>query len=476
MPSYDPSYLYTRLLDAIPSALPWAGGDPNVKGDPRKSVKWIDGLRGIASFLVVLTHLARGWDYDLFSPRDQPDVRPRILQWPVLRIPWQGRIGVTIFAFLTGYVCAIKPIKLSRNGDKLGAFTAVAKSAFRRPPRLILPATFAMVISWVVAQLGGFIEANRSDCWWCRYAAPDLEDSFFKEIIRLFTNFLSTWTTGYMAYDDHQWALLPLLLGSMLVYILLVATMFLKFRWRMLVYVIMLLYFHQDGGPTTETFQTQCVYGMMLSDLAYESSFKELVEKHSWARKAVSAPLAIMGLFIASYPGEHPQWSTWSEYMRIAATYIFPPGVNVGRRYSAVGMDMIIFAIYISPSTKEFLANRMLLWFGKQSFAVYLVHGTLLRVVLVWMLYGISGQPWDTSIVDTEGNPIPPYIPIRPGWVQAICFPLWIILVYICASLWTRYVDPFCARLTQKLENLMFEESEKPQPALPLTSIPMPTT
>lgn len=42
MPSYDPSYLYTRLLDAIPSALPWAGGDPNVKGDPRKSVKWID--------------------------------------------------------------------------------------------------------------------------------------------------------------------------------------------------------------------------------------------------------------------------------------------------------------------------------------------------------------------------------------------------------------------------------------------------
>lgn len=178
-------------------------------------------------------------------------MRPRILQWPVLRIPWQGRIGVTIFAFLTGYVCAIKPIKLSRNGDKLGAFTAVAKSAFRRPPRLILPATFAMVISWVVAQLGGFIEANRSDCWWCRYAAPDLEDSFFKEIIRLFTNFLSTWTTGYMAYDDHQWALLPLLLGSMLVYILLVATMFLKFRWRMLVYVIMLLYFHQDGGPTT---------------------------------------------------------------------------------------------------------------------------------------------------------------------------------------------------------------------------------
>lgn len=452
------------------------------------------GLRGIASFLVVLTHLTRGWDYDLFSPRDGPDATPRLLQWPILRIPWQGRLGVTIFAFLTGYVCALKPIKLSRNGDFLGAFTAVAKSAFRRPPRLILPATFAMIISWVIAQFGGFTVANRSDCWWCRYAAPDLEDSLYKEVVRLFMNFLSTWTTGYMAYDDHQWALLPLLMGSMLVYILLVATMFVKFRWRLLIYLIMLLYFHQDDGPTTgefllfffssastdkdvtETFQSQCVYGMFLSDLSYEVSFKEFVNQHTLGRRVVSISLFVLGLLIAGYPGEHPEWATWSEYMHQFSQYIFPPGVNVGRRYSAIGVDMVIFAIYISPSAKEFLSSRMLLWLGKQSFAVYLVHGTLLRVVLVWMLYGITGKPWEET-TDADGNIVPPpYLPLRPPWVVAISMPVWIVIVYICASLWTRYVDPFCARLTQKLENLMFEDSEKPQPPLPLTSIPMPTT
>lgn len=37
-----PSHLYTRLIDTIPTALPWSSGDPSVKGDPRKSVKWID--------------------------------------------------------------------------------------------------------------------------------------------------------------------------------------------------------------------------------------------------------------------------------------------------------------------------------------------------------------------------------------------------------------------------------------------------
>lgn len=57
-----------------------------------------------------------------------------------------------------------------------------------------------------------------------------------------------------MAYDDHQWALLPLLLASMLVYILLVGTMFVKFRWRLVIYAIMGLYFHQDGAKDVGKF------------------------------------------------------------------------------------------------------------------------------------------------------------------------------------------------------------------------------
>lgn len=51
-----------------------------------------------------------------------------------------------------------------------------------------------------------------------------------------------------MAYDDHQWALLPLLLSSMLVYLVLFATMFVKFRYRVLAYIGLLLYFHQNAA------------------------------------------------------------------------------------------------------------------------------------------------------------------------------------------------------------------------------------
>ncbi|CAG8010277.1 unnamed protein product [Penicillium nalgiovense] len=478
MEAIQSRHLYDRLLNNIPFGS-FGSTNPARKSNPRKSVEWIDGLRGIASFLVILTHLARAWDYDLFAPRDAADKPPRILQWPILRVPWQGRLGVTIFAFLTGYVCALKPLKQSRNGDLLGSFTSVAKSAFRRPPRLIFPATIALVISWILAQFGAFVVANRSDCGWCRYAAVDLRDTLWQEILRLFETFLSVWTDGYMAYDDHQWALLPLLKAAMLVYVMVIATMYVRFRWRLVIYMGMYLYFHQDPAKDTETFQMQAVYGMFLSDLSHETAFKEFVERRSWGRSIVTCLLICLGLFICSYPGEHPEWVGWSEVMHQAAHFIFPPKVNVGKRYSAIGVDLIIFAIYVSPSCKAFLSSRLLLWLGKQSFAVYLVHGTMLRTILVWMLYGITGQPWQEIPVDANGNPImdengqpmhPKWIPIRPPWVVAISIPVWIGMVYLVASLWTAYVDPFCAWMTQKLEKSMFEKDEQPA-QLPMASI-----
>jgi hypothetical protein len=105
-----------------------------------------------------------------------------------------------------------------------------------------------------MAQCGAFIAANRSDCWWCRYAAVDLAPTFWDEVVRLFTTFLEVWTTGYMAYDDHQWALLPLLQASMLIYVLICATMFVKFRFRLAIYLGMYLYFHQDPAKNTGKF------------------------------------------------------------------------------------------------------------------------------------------------------------------------------------------------------------------------------
>jgi peptidoglycan/LPS O-acetylase OafA/YrhL len=441
----------------------------------------LQGLRGIASFMVVMTHLARAWDYDLFSPRDNPDVPPRIMQQMVLRIPWQGRIGVTVFAFLTGYVCALKPMKQTRAGDIDGAFTTVAKSAFRRPPRLVFPATIAMCISWTLAQFGAYTVGNRCDSSWTRDASPDLEDALWKEVVRLFKNFFVVWTnTDYnvhMVYDEHQWALLPLLKCSMLIFIVSFATILCKYRWRFFICILLVIYFHQDPQLDRETFQIQALYGMILSDLSYEHGYKSFLQSEiwRWPRRILAWGLLAGGLYVCSYPGEHPEWAGWSQRMFDMATYIFPLGSNYGKRWTAVGIDMIITSIFLTHWSKEFLSSPLLLWLGKQSFAVYLLHGTLLRTVLVWMIYGITGQPWAWT-TDVAGNPVPPeWLPRRAPWVFAVSIPCWLALLYTCASLWTNHVDPFCARLTQRIENTFFEDNAEKDPHLiPMSSRPMP--
>lgn len=78
----------------------------------------------------------------------------------------------------------------------------------------------------------------------------------------------------------------------------------------------------------------------------------------------------------------------------------------MSRRYTALGADPLIWAIYISSRSESFLQKCLFLWLGKHAFFVYPVHGTLLRTALVWMLNDISGQPWE-EVANKNGEAVP---------------------------------------------------------------------
>lgn len=165
------------------------------------------------------------------------------MQLPFLRILVQGRIGVTIFSFVTGYVCALKPIKLYRQNNQDMAFTSIAKSALRRVPRLVIPCAFATFLIWVMANLGMFLVAKQSDCWWCGKTAPDRQANAYLSVKHLIQNIIFTWTNGRNSYDGNQWTLLPLLKGSMEVYVFIIATSYILPHFRMLLSLVMFAYF-----------------------------------------------------------------------------------------------------------------------------------------------------------------------------------------------------------------------------------------
>ncbi|KAI1856951.1 uncharacterized protein JN550_013553 [Neoarthrinium moseri] len=377
--------------------------------DKEGNLEWVDDLRGLASSLVVSTHIARAFDGDLFSPASAADAAPRLLQLPFLRILVQGRITVSIFAFVTGYVCMLKPVKLSRQGNQENAFTSISKSALRRIPRLIIPTTLAACIIWVMAQLGFFLVAKHSDCWWCGATAPDQVPRLGDALHSLVYNIITTWTHGRNSYDRNQWTLLPLLKGSF---------------WSM-----------------------SSSWGVFICDLQNLPSANDFIMNRPRISKVLAIFFLIISCFISSYPKGHPEWQSWSAWQFSILKSILPNDPDFPRFGSGIGLKLITLDIHFSPFIKDVLSSKYLLWLGKQSFAIYLLHG-LLRWLLCWIIYG-ARLPAD--IVNDAGETISGKLIFPGAWKLILCLPVWLPLNYAVANLWITYVDPWCAQLTEQV-------------------------
>lgn len=170
--------------------------------------------------------------------------------------------------------------------------------------------------------------------------------------------------------------------------------------------------------------------------------------------------LLIFGLYVAGFPGEHPEWSPWSQHLIDTGLLIFPENVNFGRRWTAVGWQACAAAIWLSPTLQGIFSNRLFMWLGQNSFAVYLTHGTLLRVVLARMIYGWTGEPFEV-IENEQGDLIYRWLPRGSATVFTISIPIWFGMVYLVAYLWTKYVDSLCARITASMERYMFESEDE---------------
>jgi hypothetical protein len=406
---------------------------------------------------------------------------------------------VPIFAFLTGFVCAYKPIKLAyQQGNAPAALKSVARSAFRRPPRLILPALIATFISFVLSSLGAYKAANRCDSFWVRFDAPDPEP-FGENVKRLFRTSLSTWTNTENLFDRHQWAMRPLLIGAFQVYIVLAATIGMRFKYRMLVHVLLILYWLMNVNALTgtsrarmqpalqpalqaipsqtnkfaETFGAMLALGTLLAELSQHRPTQNLISSHQRLCTYVLAPLIfLIGGFIGSYPAEHEDWTPWSMRLHIfllnpnaegqaTGSLIVPRGTDALRRSSAFFIMCTAVSLFLSPLFQKALSHRLLIWLGHHSFAVYLVHGTILRTVAMWIVYGIRGEPWQPAGVKEDGSPEEQaWLPAKGRPHKMVAILVFTALTYTAAWAWMKWVDTACARATQWLEKRVFEDED----------------
>jgi len=203
----------------------------------------------------------------------------------------------------------------------------------------------------------------------------------------------------------------------------------------------------------------QVFWGMFLACLITHEPATSYIQSHRYFRNIFAPLLIVVGLFVASYPEGEPQRMAWSNKLYKLSLEILPPDADIPRFYSGIGLELLSLGIVFSETAQHILSHRFLLFLGKNSFAVYLIHGTMLRVVLCWMLFGVK-LPQDVRNQAGEivaGAPLKMTGPVG----QVVAVSVWFVLLYTLADRWTAYIDPMCLRWIAKLEKMVFVKGEK---------------
>ena len=220
----------------------------------------VQGIRGLASLCVVTSHSVRAFLPNYLCPADAVDATPHLFQSPFFRLHASGPFMISIFFILSGYVCAIKPIRLSTAGQADEARRVIASSAFRRCLRIGLPATFLTIFAWALAQMGAFTLAPTVELEgnWLERTTPKRVPGFGASIKALITQCVcpiispadsqfNTWAISDNHYEANLWSLGWEMRGAMVVYLILSISVNCTPLWRRFILLSMTFFYFKSG-------------------------------------------------------------------------------------------------------------------------------------------------------------------------------------------------------------------------------------
>jgi len=386
---------------------------------------------------------------------------------------------------MTGFVGAMKPLKQARAGRHDAALASLASSAFRRAARLVLPATIATLGSWALCQVGGYMRGRLVQSEWMVRTCPEPSGGVVRAVQSLGRNVFNTWAGLENRYDANQWAMPWFFKASVLLFATLLATVRATPGCRMVVFMglyafswackerkfgsVILVVLDERLMWNSALVDMTVFGGALLAEISLQPSVINIVNRRSLASQTLPFLVVAVGFFFCSYPSKHAEWLPWSFRVLRLGEATFPKGAELPRFWPTVGAQIVTVGVVFSSRLQELLSHPILVWLGSVSFPVYLLHGPLLRSVLVWMLYAFvpairyEVQAEDGTVLRTFEQ-----LPNPPAWRFAVMIPLFFAILLYAAYWWTEKIEPWCAWATKKMEDVMCgnEDDEKTLPIL----------
>jgi hypothetical protein len=118
------------------------------------STLWLDGLRGVASFIVFISHFIIIYVPEAHYSWD-PVRHPNIFFLPILHVSYNGTAMVRIFYVVSGFAITNSAVRLLRKKDHQKALMkSLASSVLRRYLRLYLPCLGSFTLIHTMRVLG----------------------------------------------------------------------------------------------------------------------------------------------------------------------------------------------------------------------------------------------------------------------------------------------------------------------------------
>ncbi|KAI5242359.1 hypothetical protein E4T43_04826 [Aureobasidium subglaciale] len=436
---------------------------------PLQPTAWIDGMRGIAAFLVFVYHLA-------YSTHDVntawlADGKRDFLRLPLLRFFHHGPFMVSIFFVLSGYALSYKPMQQIKKGDVEALGKGLGSAVLRRGVRLYMPCLVSTLCIVVLVRLGCYdktrelandemrLTGHREKHAW-RYETLGEQMSVWSSAFAGFVNpfsgegmYIDThlWTITVEYMDGEGWRLTYACVqrASIILYVTQLGLGALRTRYRMLVLLCLMIWAHG-----VDRWEMVLFYGgFILAELDIRRSASQPFNSNSKSKipwTAIYILTFICGLYLGGQPErEFEHAPGWTFLYSIIPSYI----KDWYRYYSGWGSFLLVWSTSNSSLLQHIFTNRISQYLGRISFSLYLVHGAIIHT----LHYGLLEILW--SVIGTDTN-LKKEIAFGCSAVCVMGMVVWV------ADLFMRGVDGPSVRFARWLEGkLVVKAQEKEEPA-----------
>lgn len=311
---------------------------------------YLNGLRGLAALVVVLSHMFYGF-YPALHTGHLDDTHTihgieLLIAKSPLNIVYNGHYAVCVFFVLSGYV-------ITASFFQTGNPVFLIKNTMKRYPRLAIPVLFSVSLSYVLMTLNLFynqktVLITHSVNWLNHFWTfnPNLNDMLSEGIYKVFFD-------GTCTYNRVLWTMTYEFFGSFLTFA--TAALIGKVRYRFWLYFLMILI-------TLHTYYFLFILGLCLSDFFQGGQLKKT------SHPLVIGILLLVGLLLGSYP------NLASVDHTLYQLFLFSWLNNPPLFYHGIGALFMLLSLSLSVTMQRLLSNTVFVFLGKISFSLYLIH------------------------------------------------------------------------------------------------------